>query len=163
MHTDVAQKLTIAIDHNLKLQAEIKRLKVELLDMSGRANEISNIARDEVDRLNYDLNNSKNFHCPHFLTNDSGTISCDLVRKRLKAELDQQRFNNEHNLSIDQAVSDEIESLRAINTEMQACLEFEYRVSAFFDNDHRVLSHHHRIGQCLDRIKQIIEVKNENN
>jgi hypothetical protein len=39
----------------------------------------------------------------------------------LKKELHQQRFNNKHNLSIDQKVSDEIESLK----ERIAHLEFE--------------------------------------
>ncbi|HEX5352219.1 MAG TPA: hypothetical protein VFW58_11370, partial [Trichococcus sp.] len=43
-----------------------------------------------------DLNNSINFHCPHFLTNDSGTVSChhdkDKQISQLKAE--NERLNN---------------------------------------------------------------------
>jgi hypothetical protein len=30
----------------------------------------------EIEELKYQLNNSQMFHCPHFLTNDSGGISC---------------------------------------------------------------------------------------
>lgn len=30
----------------------------------------------EIEELKYQLNNSEMFHCPHFLTNDSGGISC---------------------------------------------------------------------------------------
>ena len=31
---------------------------------------------EEINSLKEELNNSKNFHCEHFLTDDSGTISC---------------------------------------------------------------------------------------
>ena len=31
---------------------------------------------EEINRLRAELNNSKNFHCPHYLTNDSGGVSC---------------------------------------------------------------------------------------
>lgn len=42
------------------------------------------------------------------------------VIEKLKRELHQQRFNNKHNLSIDQKVSDEIERLRNVNKELES-------------------------------------------
>lgn len=41
-------------------------------------------------------------------------LKYDLVVKKLEAELKQQKFNNEHNLSIDQQVADELTRLRRI-------------------------------------------------
>lgn len=51
--------------------------------------EIKNKAIAEKDlkiaELEEQLNNSLNFHCPHFLTNESGTVSChDPMKDQLK-------------------------------------------------------------------------------
>ena len=35
-----------------------------------------NQLKQEIAELKEQLNNSNNFHCPHYLTNDSGTVSC---------------------------------------------------------------------------------------
>lgn len=47
----------------------------------------------EIERLNYELNNSMNYHCPHFLSNGSGTVSCNAdLESKLKvavAELEE--------------------------------------------------------------------------
>lgn len=42
------------------------------------------------------------------------------VMEKLERELYQQRFNNKHNLSIDQKISDEIERLRNVNKELES-------------------------------------------
>ena len=34
----------------------------------------------EIEKLKEELNNSKNFHCEHFLTSGSGTISCQVQK-----------------------------------------------------------------------------------
>lgn len=47
-------------------------------------------------------------------------------RDKLKAELSQQRFNNKHNLSIDQKVTDEMERLRAENKKLEKQAEQWY-------------------------------------
>jgi len=40
------------------------------------AQDILENMEEEINRLRAELNNSKNFHCPHYLTNDSGGVSC---------------------------------------------------------------------------------------
>jgi hypothetical protein len=37
-------------------------------------------AQEEIDKLKYDLNNSMNYHCENFLSNDSGTVSCQVKK-----------------------------------------------------------------------------------
>lgn len=37
--------------------------------------------------LKEDLNNSKHFHCPHFVTTDNGYVACDLGRPGLQDKL----------------------------------------------------------------------------
>ena len=34
--------------------------------------------KQQLEDLNHELNNSKSFHCPNFLTNDSGYVSCQV-------------------------------------------------------------------------------------
>lgn len=34
--------------------------------------------KQKLKELEYELNNSKSFHCPNFLTNDSGYVSCQV-------------------------------------------------------------------------------------
>ena len=45
-------------------------------------------SHERVLELEKELNDSINFHCPHFLTNDSGTVSChsDFVNKLTKRD-----------------------------------------------------------------------------
>ena len=47
----------------------------------------------------------------------------------LKKELDQQKFNNKHNLSIDQSVSDKIKELKHELEEARATIEWLQRES----------------------------------
>lgn len=54
--------------------------------------------KEEIESLKVQLNNSKNFHCEHFLTNDSGTISCqvkEMGHKSYKQITDELTRNNQ--------------------------------------------------------------------
>jgi hypothetical protein len=44
-------------------------------------------AQAEIDRLNEELNNSKNFHCKHFVTHDAGYVSCNIDILKLKQQI----------------------------------------------------------------------------
>lgn len=52
-------------------------------------------------------------------------------------------------------IEKEVEKLEKQNVRMKECLEFEYRISAFFDNNQMILSQHHRIGKALGEIKEL--------
>ena len=52
-------------------------------------------------------------------------------------------------------IEKEVEKLENQNAIMKECLEFEYRISAFFDNNQMILSQHHRIGKALGEIKEL--------
>lgn len=52
-------------------------------------------------------------------------------------------------------IEKEVEKLENQNAIMKECLEFEYRISAFFDNNQMLLSQHHRIGKALGEIKEL--------
>jgi hypothetical protein len=51
---------------------EINKLQESIADYKMHMED----ANKEVEQLKEELNNSKNFHCPHYLTNDSGRVSC---------------------------------------------------------------------------------------
>lgn len=53
-------------------QKEIEHLESRELDSIAHGLRM----RKEIESLKYELNNSMHFHCPHFLTNGSGMISC---------------------------------------------------------------------------------------
>ena len=55
-------------NQNQKLQERISFLE--------ECNERQKTYYDENIELRYQLNNSMNYHCPHFLSNESGTVSC---------------------------------------------------------------------------------------
>jgi hypothetical protein len=42
--------------------------------------------RNKVKELQEQLNNSKNFHCPNYITNRRGYVSCDLDKHTLLFE-----------------------------------------------------------------------------
>lgn len=59
----------------------------------------------------------------------------DLIQEneKLKREPHQQRFNNKHNLSIDQKISDEIIRLNEENKKLRACIEFYAKIENWYD------------------------------
>ena len=54
-------------------QAEKLQERISFLE---ECNERQKTYYDENIELRYQLNNSMNYHCPHFLSNESGTVSC---------------------------------------------------------------------------------------
>jgi len=62
---------------------------------------------------------------------DGPCLGCKIIKenKELKAELEQQRFNNKHNLSIDQIVADRIKELEKSNETLnKRCAVLEKRL-----------------------------------
>jgi len=62
------------------------------------AQDILENMEEEINRLRAELNNSKNFHCPHYLTNDSGGVSCHRDFEKEIASLKEQLVSKECNL-----------------------------------------------------------------
>lgn len=71
--------------HNINISsseyAELLALNAELADVTRKNHEfvlyVSEL-QQQLEDLKYELNNSKTFHCPNFLTNDSGYVSCQV-------------------------------------------------------------------------------------
>lgn len=72
-------KTAISVEMERLEKEELRdRLEYEVKMIEGAANDEINRLKQQLEDLKYDLNNSKSFHCPNFLTNDSGYVSCQV-------------------------------------------------------------------------------------
>lgn len=98
-------------------------------------------AKKEIERLNNYVVSGFEEGIEHY--KEELALAHQVIEK-MKSELHQQCFNNEHNLSIDQKVADEIKKLEEENEELREDLEWALMLLRW-DHDREIQEKHNQI------------------